>query len=67
LKGKAELWVDGVLLKTVDNFAPSPTLVTRTIDGLALGTHTLRIVVLGTARPAAKGTEVTVDGFSVLP
>lgn len=66
-KGKAELWVDGVLLKTVDNFAPSPTPVTRTIDGLTLGTHTLRIVVLGTSRPAAKGTEVSVDGFSVLP
>ena len=51
----------------MDNFAPAPVLVTRTIDGLALGTHTLRIVVLGTARPAAKGTEVAIDGFSVLP
>jgi GH25 family lysozyme M1 (1,4-beta-N-acetylmuramidase) len=66
-RGKAELWIDGALLKTVDNFAPAPAIVTRTIEGLALGTHTLRIVVLGTARPAADGAEIAVDGFSVLP
>jgi len=66
-RGRAEVWLDGALLRTVDNFAPAPSPVTRTIDGLALGTHTLRIVVLGTARPAARGTEVAVDGFSVLP
>ena len=62
-----EIWVDGALVKTVDNFASAPALVTRTIDGLPLGNHTLRIVVLGTARPAADGTEVAVDGFTVLP
>jgi hypothetical protein len=66
-RGKAELWIDGALQKTVDQFAPAPSIVTRTIDGLTLGTHTLRIVVLGTARPAADGTEIAVDGFSVLP
>jgi GH25 family lysozyme M1 (1,4-beta-N-acetylmuramidase) len=66
-KGRAEVWVDGTLVKTVDNFAPAPQLTMRTIDGLAPGTHTLRIVVLGSARPAAQGAEVTVDGFTVLP
>jgi hypothetical protein len=66
-RGKAEVWIDGALVKTVDGFASSPALVTRTFDGLSPGTHTLRIVVLGTGRPAARGTEVAVDGFSVLP
>jgi GH25 family lysozyme M1 (1,4-beta-N-acetylmuramidase) len=66
-KGKAEIWIDGGLVKTVDNFAAAPSLVARAIDGLPLGTHTLRIVVLGSGRPAAKGAEVTIDGFSVVP
>jgi hypothetical protein len=30
------------------------------------GVHTLRIVVLGEGRPAARGTLVSVDGFAVL-
>jgi hypothetical protein len=65
-QGKAELWVDGALLRTVDNYAAAPTSdVVRSVTGLADGVHTLRIVVLGKARPAAGGELVSVDRFAV--
>jgi hypothetical protein len=65
-QGKAELWVDGTLLRTVDNYAGAPTSeVVRSVTGLADGVHTLRIVVLGRSRPAATGELVSVDRFSV--
>ena len=65
-QGKAELWVDGVLVRTVDNFATEPTTdVVRSVTGLVDGVHRLRIVVLGRARPAATGTFVSVDRFAV--
>jgi GH25 family lysozyme M1 (1,4-beta-N-acetylmuramidase) len=67
-QGRAELWVDGLLVKTVDNYAEQPTFgVARSITGLASGVHTLRIVVLGEARPAATGTLISVDRFAVVP
>ena len=53
-QGRAQIYLDGALLKTVDNFANSPAAAVRTIGGLALGEHQLRIVVLGQARPAAR-------------
>jgi len=65
-QGKAEIWVDGALVRTVDNYAAAPTSdVVRSVTGLADGVHTLRIVVLGKARPAATGALVSVDRFSV--
>jgi hypothetical protein len=65
-QGKASIYVDGALVRTVDNFAPSKTMgVTRSVTGLADGVHTLRIVVTGSARGAATGTLVTIDGFLV--
>jgi GH25 family lysozyme M1 (1,4-beta-N-acetylmuramidase) len=67
-QGRAEVYVDGVRVRTVDNFAPSPTFdVARSITGLAEGVHTLRIVVLATARPAATGALVSIDRFSIVP
>jgi GH25 family lysozyme M1 (1,4-beta-N-acetylmuramidase) len=66
--GKAAISVDGVLVREVDGYAPSHEAgVVRAVDGLAPGIHTLRIVVLGEARGASRGTFVTVDGFVVLP
>jgi len=56
-----------VLRKTVDNYAPSPGVVVRSITGLTLGMHELRIVVLGEARPAADGTQISIDTFTVIP
>ena len=39
--------------------------VGRTASGLAAGSHTLKVVVLGTERAAARGSRVVVDGFRV--
>lgn len=65
--GRAAVYVDGVVARTVDNYASAPAFGgVRTISGLPPGVHTLRVVVLGQARPAADGTLVAVDRLSVL-
>ena len=67
-QGRAEVYVDGRRVRTVDNYAPSPTFdVVRSITGLPEGVHTLRIVVLATARAAATGELVSIDRFSIVP
>lgn len=66
-QGRAQVFVDGALLKTVDNYMDTMTVVVRSIDGLAVGEHEFKIVVLGEARPASDGTEVSIDRFTVLP
>ena len=58
-QGTAQLLVDGVATQTIDNHATSDGPVVHTIDGLAPGVHTLRIVVANGA--------VSVDGFTVRP
>jgi GH25 family lysozyme M1 (1,4-beta-N-acetylmuramidase) len=65
-QGRAQIYVDGALVKTVDGYGATTTVSLRSIVGLTLGLHTLRIVVLGEARPAASGTNVAIDAFSVL-
>lgn len=65
-QGDAAIYVYGVLVRTVDNYAATPTnSVVRSITGLVDGLRTVRIVVLGEARPTAKGTLISVDGFVV--
>jgi Lyzozyme M1 (1,4-beta-N-acetylmuramidase) len=66
-QGRAQIYIDGALLKTVDNYASAPATADRSIGGLALGLHELRIVVLGQARPAARGTQTSIDAFTVIP
>jgi GH25 family lysozyme M1 (1,4-beta-N-acetylmuramidase) len=67
-QGRAQIFVDGVLVRQVDNYAPGPEPgVERTITGLVDGVHVLRIVVLGEARPAADAARVSIDRFSILP
>ena len=66
-QGRAQIYVDGALVKTVDGYGATSTIVLRSITGLALGLHKLRIVVLGEARPAASGVNVSIDAFTVLP
>jgi hypothetical protein len=66
-QGRAQIYVDGALVKTVDGYGVATTTVLRSITGLALGLHTLRIVVLGVARPAALRANVAIDAFTVLP
>jgi GH25 family lysozyme M1 (1,4-beta-N-acetylmuramidase) len=66
-RGRARLFVDGELLRTVDLFSATRVVgEVRRIDGLADAPHVLRIVVTGRARPAATGTSVAVDRFDVL-
>ena len=67
-RGRARVYVDGELLRTVDLFAPGRVFgVVRTVEGLADGTHVLRIVATGHGRPAARGSVIAVDRFDVLP
>jgi lysozyme len=66
-QGRAQIFVDGSLVKTVDNYAATTTTgVLRSITGLTAGVHELVIVVTGEGRPAARGTKVSVDRFSVV-
>jgi hypothetical protein len=62
-RGKARVYIDGVLVKTVDTHGKTKAKqVVFAANHLANAPHTLRIVVLGTSgRP-----RVDVDGFIVL-
>ena len=67
-QGRAAIFVDGVLVLEVDNYASArETGVVRSVSGLVPGTHVLRIVVLGESRPAASDAFVSVVGFTVTP
>ncbi len=65
-QGQAKIYVDGKALKTIDNYARSVAYgVLRRIGNLADGVHTVRIVFLGQARPAASGRFIAVDRLVV--
>jgi hypothetical protein len=65
-RGKAAVYIDGVLKATVDQYSSSSvSRATWTASGLAAGRHTIRIVALGTKRTASKGTLVSVDALTV--
>lgn len=65
-QGRAAVYVDGALRATYDGYATDPTYgVPRAIRGLSDAEHALHIVVLGTARPGATGTGVSVDAFRI--
>jgi hypothetical protein len=66
-QGRADVFLDGALVKTVDNFASAKSFQTRSITGLGLGQHELRILVLGTSRPKSAGTGIAIDSFTVVP
>ncbi len=66
-RGRARLFVDGELIRTVDLFSGTRVLgEVQRIDGLTDAPHVLRIVVTGHAQPAATGTAVAVDRFDIL-
>lgn len=65
--GKADVYLDGKLAEAdVDAYAPSKqhqcVLFSRT--GLAVGEHTLRVVVKGTKNAESSAAYVLIDGFS---
>ena len=66
--GKAEVYIDGKLVKTVDLYAAAASYG-RTIystRSLGIGTHTLVIKALGTKRSASSGVAVAVDALDVV-
>jgi hypothetical protein len=64
--GRAAVWVDGSLVRTVDLYSASPVFAAvPLVSGLADGTHTVRVVVLGTHRAASSGNGVAVDRWLV--
>lgn len=64
--GRAELWVDGVLARTIDLYAATRSYgVIRTVTGLVDEAHTVRVVVLGTHAARSTASNVVVDGWIV--
>lgn len=64
--GKVAIYVDGVLMKTVDLYRAAQQWQHKiSITGLAYGHHNVVIKVLGTKNPASTGTGVVCDGFEI--
>ena len=66
-RGRARLWIDGTAVRVIDLYAPVRSFgVAHRIDGLADGTHRLRVEVLGRASPASRGRWIAIDRVDVL-
>jgi hypothetical protein len=66
--GQASVSIDGVAKGTVDLYASTVHWqVAEAYTGLASGSHTIVITVLGTKNASSKGTKVVVDAFVVQP
>jgi GH25 family lysozyme M1 (1,4-beta-N-acetylmuramidase) len=64
--GRAQVWVDGKLVRTVGLYARHLRYgVPVTVSGLADRPHAMRIVVLGSHGAAGSGNAVAVDGWIV--
>jgi GH25 family lysozyme M1 (1,4-beta-N-acetylmuramidase) len=64
--GRAEIWVDGTLARTVDLYSPSAVFgVKRSVTGLTDAPHRVTVVVEGTHRAASTGSSVAVDGWII--
>jgi hypothetical protein len=64
--GQAEVYIDGADRGTVDLYATSQHPQTaKTYSGLANGSHTIQVKVLGKHNAATTATSVPVDGFVV--
>jgi lysozyme len=65
--GRAEVWVDGALLRVADLYSPVAAFATvRLAAGLADRPHTVRLVVVGTHRAASSGNRVAIDRWLVV-
>jgi hypothetical protein len=70
-RGKAEVWLDGEKVRTVDLYAPTAEPRKIIFSGAwpfmdPLSTHTLEIRVLGAKNASSSGRRVDVDAFVVL-
>jgi hypothetical protein len=65
--GIARVYVDGILVGTVDTYSPTPEAQANlfTASGLARGTHTMTIEATGTQNPSSGNAWVVVDAFDV--
>lgn len=67
--GKAEVYIDGQYMGTVDQYAPkSSATLEATVwqsPNLSEGNHTMRIKVLGAHNPSSTGDIVVLDRFEV--
>ncbi len=64
--GRAEIWVDGRRVRTIDLYAPERGFASiRVASGLAEGPHIAKIVVLGTHHRASEGSGVVIDRWVV--
>jgi len=67
-RGKAEVWLDGVRVETIDLYTaseqPRRIVYSATLD--SDGPHTLEVRVLGTKRAASTDRRVDVDAFAAL-
>jgi lysozyme len=65
--GRAEIWVDGALVRVVDLYSPAAAFATvRLAAGLVDGSHSARIVVVGRHRSASSGNSVAIDRWLVV-
>jgi Bacterial Ig-like domain/Domain of unknown function (DUF5122) beta-propeller len=66
-RGKAEVWVDGIKVKTVDLYSSSekPGIVVFT-QSVGLGSHTVEVRALGIKNSSSSGKGVDVDAFFAL-
>jgi hypothetical protein len=65
-QGIGDVFIDNVLVRTVDHYAPTRTYnVRETFSGLTPGRHVIRIEPTGKSNPAATDTFVAVDGMQV--
>lgn len=60
-RGRAQVRVDGRWVDTLDGYARAPQRRSFRFGGLGSGPHELRVIVLGTRRPASTGTAVAID------
>ncbi|GAB4148954.1 MAG: hypothetical protein Fur0021_09470 [Candidatus Promineifilaceae bacterium] len=64
--GQAEVYVDGNLAATVDNYHPANQMQYEVVVGdLPPGIHEVQIRTLGTHDPASSGSMVVFDGYHV--
>lgn len=64
-RGKAAVYVDGLLQATIDLYSATTVYrqVVYAISFPTAGIHTIELRVLGTKRPASSGTRVDLDAF----
>jgi hypothetical protein len=64
--GRAQILLDGISKGTVDLYASAAHPQTaKTYGGLAAGSHTIQVKVLGTKNASATSTKVAIDAFVV--